>query len=62
MASPSDPLLLLTNILHLQVFDAENGYMIVFGGWANRWFGDINVCKVGREYIDNCTERWFPQL
>ena len=20
--------------------------MILFGGWANRWFGDMNVCKV----------------
>jgi dynein heavy chain len=29
------------------VYDPRSSRMIVFGGWANRWFGDLFVCKVG---------------
>lgn len=28
-------------------FDSKNSRVILFGGWANRWFGDLFVCKVG---------------
>lgn len=33
-------------VVVVQVYDSDNGLMILFGGWANRWFGDICVCKV----------------
>ena len=29
------------------VFDPKGSRLILFGGWANRWFGDVSVCKVG---------------
>lgn len=29
------------------VYDPRLSRIIVFGGWANRWFGDICMCKVG---------------
>jgi len=29
------------------VFDPRGSRMIVFGGWANRWFNDLFICKVG---------------
>lgn len=33
--------------------------MILFGGWANRWFGDICVCKVRLTLITVCTHFTF---
>jgi len=29
------------------VFDPKGQRVIMFGGWANRWYGDLFVCKVG---------------
>ena len=29
------------------IYDPKGSRLILFGGWANKWFGDINVCKVG---------------
>lgn len=29
------------------VYDPRLSRLILFGGWANRWFGDLYVCKVG---------------
>ena len=29
------------------VYDPKGSRIIVFGGWANRWYGDLYVCKVG---------------
>eukprot|EP01041_Mallomonas_annulata_P001785 gene1785-3464_t len=29
------------------VFDPRSSRMVIFGGWANRWFGDLYICKVG---------------
>lgn len=29
------------------VYDPRQSRLVVFGGWANRWFGDVCVCKVG---------------
>ena len=29
------------------VYDPKGSRIILFGGWANRWFGDLFVCKVG---------------
>lgn len=28
------------------VYDSKGSRIILFGGWANRWFGDLFVCKV----------------
>jgi len=28
------------------VYEPKQSRMILFGGWANRWFGDLYVCKV----------------
>lgn len=28
------------------VYDSKGSRLILFGGWANRWFGDLFVCKV----------------
>lgn len=27
-------------------YDPKGGRIVMFGGWANRWFGEVNVCKV----------------
>jgi dynein heavy chain, axonemal len=35
------------------VYDPKGSRIIVFGGWANRWFGDLFVCKVG-EVVSIC--------
>ena len=29
------------------VYDPKGSRIILFGGWANRWFGDLFICKVG---------------
>jgi len=29
------------------VFDPKYSRIIMFGGWANRWYGDLFVCRVG---------------
>ena len=29
------------------VYDSKQSRIVMFGGWANRWFGDLYVCKVG---------------
>jgi dynein heavy chain len=47
------------------VFDAKGNRMVLFGGWANRWFGDVHVCKVaevvGPPYsIDSCHPAMGP--
>ena len=28
------------------VYDPKGSKIITFGGWANKWFGDLSVCKV----------------
>ncbi len=28
------------------VYDAENGQLVLFGGWASQWYGEVHVCKV----------------
>ena len=28
------------------IYSSESGKMLLFGGWANRWFGDLYTCKV----------------
>ncbi|RYG67120.1 hypothetical protein EON64_08180, partial [archaeon] len=28
------------------VYDQKASRLVLFGGWANRWFGDVYVCKV----------------
>lgn len=28
-------------------YDARTSRLVLFGGWSNRWFGDLHVCKVG---------------
>ena len=28
------------------VYDSKKYNLILFGGWANKWYGDLNVCKV----------------
>ena len=28
------------------IYDTERGTIVLFGGWANRWFDDVHVCKV----------------
>jgi len=47
------------------VYDPKGSRVIVFGGWANRWFGDTYVCKVadvvGPPYsIDSITPNLGP--
>jgi dynein heavy chain len=47
------------------VYDPKGSRVIVFGGWANRWFGDTYVCKVadvvGPPYsIDKITPKLGP--
>jgi dynein heavy chain, axonemal len=27
-------------------FDASSAQLVLFGGWANRWLGDLWLCKV----------------
>lgn len=27
-------------------YDAESGHLVLFGGWASRWFGEMHVCRV----------------
>ena len=29
------------------VYDPKGSRMVIFGGWANRWYDDLFVCKVG---------------
>ncbi|CAM9266952.1 unnamed protein product [Chrysoparadoxa australica] len=29
------------------IFDAENSRLLLFGGWADKWFGELCVCSVG---------------
>eukprot|EP01035_Chromulina_nebulosa_P018310 gene18310-23996_t len=29
------------------VYESKGSRLITFGGWANRWFGDLFICKVG---------------
>lgn len=29
------------------VYDPKGSRLIMFGGWANRWYGDLYICKVG---------------
>ena len=29
------------------VYDTKQSRIVMFGGWANRWYGDLYVCKVG---------------
>lgn len=29
------------------IYDTKGSRIIVFGGWANKWFGDLHICKVG---------------
>ncbi|CAM9498163.1 unnamed protein product, partial [Phaeothamnion confervicola] len=29
------------------IYDAENSRLLLFGGWANGWFGELHVCSVG---------------
>jgi dynein heavy chain, axonemal len=28
-------------------YDVKNSRLITYGGWANRWYGDLLICKVG---------------
>ena len=27
-------------------YDAESGHLVLFGGWASHWFGEVHVCRV----------------
>jgi dynein heavy chain, axonemal len=29
------------------IYDPKSSRLILFGGWANKWFGDVHVCRVG---------------
>ena len=29
------------------IYDSAQGNMIIFGGWASRWYDDLYMCKVG---------------
>ena len=28
------------------VYDTKGGRIVLYGGWANRWYGDLFQCKV----------------
>ncbi|CAN0207407.1 unnamed protein product, partial [Discosporangium mesarthrocarpum] len=29
------------------IYDDTNSRLLLFGGWANKWWGELHVCSVG---------------
>ncbi|CAN0467702.1 unnamed protein product, partial [Ectocarpus sp. 12 AP-2014] len=29
------------------IYDTTNSRLLLFGGWANKWWGELHVCSVG---------------